>query len=128
METLNGQDLINSLKVYLPTDKKTKTKVRGFWKGGQGLCYDYIRKVRVKKEDLRYLKKHYKQECLFYTRRGRAYTWYNPNKVEELHNYRYFTYNRQTRGLKGFLKNLLANFGGFTIYIREGNYLAEVWL
>ena len=128
MVNLNGLDLKNDYKVYLPTDKQTKTKVRGFWKGSRGLCYDYIRQTRIREAELPWLKKRYKQECLFYTRRGKGYIWYNKNKVEELKYYRYFSYNRYTKGLKAFLQDILKTYGGFTVYIREQNYLVEVWI
>lgn len=117
----------NSLKVYLPTDKTDKTRVRGFWKGSSGLCYDYIRQIRVGADSLPHLKKRYKQDCLFYTRQGKAYIWYNKNKIEELRRCIYFSYDRYTRGLKTFLQDILKTYGGFTIYIREANYLVEVW-
>jgi len=127
MRTLNGAELINGYQVYLPTDKKTKAPIRGLWHSPSGLCYDYIRKTYIKGEQLGYLKKRHKQKCLFYTRRGRAYIWYSPSKIEELKRWRYFAYNKQTRGLKVFLKDLLNTYGGFTLYIKQEQYLAEVW-
>jgi hypothetical protein len=128
MRTLNNLDLILDYKIYLPTDKTDKAKVRGFWRGANGLCYDYIHKFRVKKaEDLIWLKKRYKQEALFYTRQRRAYIWNSPNKIEELKHFRYFAYPTKTKGLKTFLKNILNSYGGFTIYLKEEQYLVEVW-
>lgn len=115
------------LKIYLPTDKKTKANIRGFWKGSQGLSYDYIRQTTARTDSLDRLKREHKQECLFYTRQSRAYIWHNPSDIKELKHYRYFEYNRHTKGLKGFLKDILKIYGGFTIYIREQNYLVEVW-
>ena len=115
------------LKVYLPTDKINKTNIRGFWKGERGLSYDYLRQVYITEGQQGYLIKRHKQEALFYTKKGRAYTWYNPRRVEERRFWTTFGYNKHTRGLKAFLKDILATYGGFTIYIREANYLVEVW-
>lgn len=117
----------NNLKVYLPTDKKIKTNIRGFWKG-ERLYYDYIRQTRIAEGQQRYLIKKNKQEALFYTRQSRAYIWYNKDKVEELRRYRYFAHPRQVKGLKSFLKGLLQTYGGLTIYIKDEQYLAEVWI
>jgi len=116
------------LKIYLPTDKKVKTNIRGFWKAERGISYDYIRQTRVSPEELSHLRKHYRQEALFYTRKSRAYVWHNEDKIEELKRCDYFGYDKHTRGLKAFLKDILARYGGFTIYIREANYLVEVWI
>ena len=125
--TLNGTDLLNSLKVYLPTDKRSKSNIRGFWKGQSGLCYDYIRQTRIKEGQQGFLQKRHRQEALFYTRKGKAYIWHSSRKVEELRRYRYFGHSKEVRGLKAFLKGILDSYGGFTLYVKETQYLAEVW-
>ena len=127
MKTLNRPDH-NELKVYLPIDKRSKANVRGFWRGSQGLCYDYIQQTRARIDSLDSLKREHKQECLFYTRQSKAYIWHNSKNIEELKHYRYFEYNRHSRGLKVFLKDILKTYGGFTIYVREQDYLVEVWI
>ena len=116
------------IKTYIPVDKREgKTRIRGFWKGSQGVCYDYLKQIDLEPCQLSYVKKHYKQEALFYREKGKAYIWYNLTRVEALKFQQYFSYDKQTRGFKDFLKDLLTKFGGFTIYIREQNYLIEVW-
>ena len=116
------------LKAYIPLDKRQgKASIRGLWKGSQGVCYDYLKRVNIEPSQLGYVKKHYRQEALFYREKGRAFIWYNTKKVETLKYQAYFGYDKHKRGLKAYIKALLKTYGGLTVYIRESNYLFEVW-
>lgn len=117
------------IKVYIPETKtkQGKASIRGLWKGGHGLCYDYLRRVDIEASRLRYVKKHYKQEALFYREKNKAYVWYGPRKIETLKHQTYFGYNKRERGLKAYIKALLKTYGGLTVYVREDNFLFEAW-
>lgn len=121
---------ITKIKAYIPV-KKTKTDkplIRGLWYSkGQGLCYDYINRVTIGKGLLKALQLKHKQEAIFYTRKGKGYIWYNKNREDTLKHCQYFAFDKGKRGLKNRLRGLLQDFGGVTVYIREKNYLFEVW-
>jgi hypothetical protein len=123
------------LQAYIPVKKtkQNKTKIRGLWYSTkQKVCYDYIRQVKVNRADIEALKQTYRQEAIFYRdigrllETGKAYIWYSKDKQEVLKWQAYFTHSGKA-GLKAFIKNLLKRYGGVTIYIKEGQYLCEVW-
>lgn len=118
------------IKVNIP-DKKTKqgkASIRGLWYSTKsGLCYDYLRKAKIEADSLGFVRRHYKQEALFYTEKRKAFIWYNTRKIEVLNHQTYFAYDRGKAGLKAYIKDILKRYGGLTIYIREQNYLIEVW-
>ena len=118
------------MKAYIPVKKtkQDKPKIRGLWLSDrQGVCYDYIRKADIVFEDLARLQRQYKQEAIFYTDKGRAFIWYNNRRIEQLKFYKYFAYNRDKTGFKAYIKDLLKIYGGVTIYIKERQFLIEVW-
>lgn len=118
------------IKAYIP-DKKTKqgkANIRGLWYSkAQGVCYDYLHKANIQIEQLEHIKRHYKQEAIFYTERRKGFIWYNTRRIEQLNNQAYFAFDRGKKGLKAYIKDLLKRYGGLTIYVREQNYLIEVW-
>ncbi len=116
------------VKAYIPIDKRQgKASIRGLWKGSQGVCYDYLKRISLEPCQLVYVKKHYRQEAIFYREKDKAFVWYNTKKIETLNRQTYFGYDKQTRGLKAFIKDLLKTYGGLTVYVREADYLFEVW-
>lgn len=116
------------VKVYIPLNKREgKASIRGLWKGSQGVCYDYLKRVDIEPCQLIYTKRHYNQEAIFYREKDKAFIWYNTKKVETLNHQAYFGYDRHKRGLKAYIKDLLKTYGGLTIYVRKQNYLFEVW-
>lgn len=122
--------LSKMIKAYIPEakTKQHKANIRGLWSSPKsGVCYDYLHKAKIEVEALPYIKKHYKQEAIFYTYRRKAYIWHNPKKIEALRYQTYYAYDKGTRGLKDYLKGLLRQYGGITVYIRQENYLIEVW-
>ena len=118
------------MKAYI-TVKKTredKPKIRGLWVSNkQGLTYDYIKKVSIEPRLLPVLQRAYKQEAIFYTEKSKAFVWYSSQKIEQLKYYRYFSYERGKAGFKVYIKGLLKVYGGLTIYIKEKQYLIEIW-
>ena len=122
------------VKAYIPIDKRQgKASIRGSWQSDkQGVCYDYLKRVNIEPCNLIYVKRHYKQEAVFYRDlkggfRSKAYIWHNSEKIETLKRQSYFEFDRQRRGLKRFIKGLLQTYGGLTVYVRESSYLFEVW-
>lgn len=118
------------MKAYIPQakTKQGKASIRGLWLSDkQGLCYDYLKKISIQASLLPALQRAYKQEAIFYKDKNCAFIWYNSEKIEQLRYYRYFAYDRGKAGLKAYIKDLLKLYGGVTIYIKEKQYLIEVW-
>lgn len=117
------------IKCYIPESKgKHKTNIRGLWLSeSQGLCYDYLRQSKIDKAELDKVKADYKQEAIFYQDKGKAYVYYNKAKQDTFKWVKYYSYKRKTKGLKGYLKDLLKLYGGLTVYVRTFDYLIEAW-
>lgn len=118
------------IKAYIPEakTKQHKASIRGLWYSTKsGVCYDYLHKENTELDALPLLKKKYNQEAIFYTQGRKAFIWYNTQNVEALRYQTYYAYNRGARGLKDYIKGLLRQYGGITVYIRQENYLIEAW-
>jgi hypothetical protein len=121
------------IKVFIPTDKKNKTSVRGFWRNDRGITfYDYLRikEFYLKTDKALYnnldnLKYTYSQEALFYVKNNKGYCFNDKYNIEELSNRIYTEVLRAN--LKTEIKEALRVYGGVTIY-KEGNkYFKEIF-
>jgi len=127
------RELINQKAVvYLPTSKRHKTTVRGFWKDSEGkTCYDYIYKRDVYGLDtdiLDSMLEMYKQDSIFYTV-DKAHI-YNGKEFINLDTRRETFVSKHNReGLRFYIKNLVKRLGGCTVYTNPSKdyYTIEYW-
>jgi len=132
------------IKILIPTDKKQKTKIRGFWYSQENkkIYYDYLKVLSLRfiygqgqnnfyaLKELQFLKNWHKQEALFFTSKhykelGKGFIYYEPSKVEVLSNRIYKEVKRQD--LKVTIKEALKQYNGCTIYNEAGRYYIEIY-
>ena len=119
------------IKVLIPQNKgRAKTSIRGFWQNDTGkIYYDYLRISNSFKNQLEYLKNKYNQEAIFYIYKGKGYIYNGLNKLENILNKRKFWIIEQGKILryKNFIKKIIKQYKGLTIYQEKGFYLLEVF-
>ena len=119
------------VKLYLPTVKTRKARVRGFWRNEEGkVYYDYLRTVIVNHKDLRRIRKETGEEALFYTYNDKAYIYSGgePTCLTTCQRYVYIKGVLSLSELKTQFKRLLKEYGGLTVYIKDNCYIVEVWI
>ena len=138
------------IKIFIPQDKtQGKADIRGLWRNDTGkLYYDYIKihtfntpfdnigynNIDLLKK-LSELKHRYNQEAIFYTCGGKAYIYYNNNKIDTLRYKISITVSRAE--LKQNIKHYLKLYGGITIEINKcfnytdkkyfNEYIMTIW-
>ena len=123
------------IKLIIPDKKgRIKTPCRGWYSG----VYDYnnVLELPYTLKDSYTLSRFYFyltrlkdkncQECLFYEYNGQGFIYYNSEKVLLLRNKKTL-YHYKFRGLKDFVKKLLLDYGGLTVYKDGDYYRAEIF-
>lgn len=125
------------IKVLLPSGKKVKSNIRGFWLDNGKIYYDY-HKIKHLNLSLVYnnrdkiyntlesLRVKHNQICLFFydTDRQIAGLFYNPSRVDYFKEGLTFKHSFLSKDL---LRYYLKRFNGFTIYNKKKYYKIEVW-
>jgi len=126
------------IKILIPQDKKQgKASIRGLWLNDNKIYYDYLKeeflnldidRINYKNRFYLYLeqiKKEYRQEAIFYNYKNKGYIYYNRDKIEVL-NHRII---KQVlfKNLRQEIKKALRQYKGITIYIKDNNYILEVY-
>ena len=116
------------IKVFIPTDKKVKSKVRGLWVNDKGkIYYDYLRIEKAEFNDLKLLQEDYNQEALFYisgnNRTKKIGCIYNKGDIGLLEHRIY----AEIKSLRAEIKEALKLYGGVTIYKKGNKYFKEVF-
>jgi len=118
------------IKVFIPTDKKEKTKARGFWQNDNGkIFYDYLNikefadypSYRV----IEALRVKYNQEAIAIIGNSLTLNIFYANRQEVLPHRIYKEVSRAD--LKVAIKEALRQFKGCTVYQEAGRYFIEVF-
>ena len=122
-----GQDC----NIYIPIKRgKNKTIARGFWQDKNIIYYDYIQSIardKINLKEIEKLKRDYRQEAIFYKIKNIGYIYYKKNKIDILQDRKIIKINKNFRGLKNRIKNILNKYNGLTIYKLTNCYIIEIF-
>jgi hypothetical protein len=115
------------INIYIPLvkSKRNKPSIRGLWKDGNKLYYDYISQESAQADDIDRLQKHYKQLAMFYESDGQGYIYTDKDNIIILKNKT--VYHADHKNIKRALKKIIAQYGGCTVYICKNGYTIEAW-
>jgi hypothetical protein len=116
-------------KVFIPTDKKNKSTVRGLWVNDKGkIYYDYLRIEHHSFLNPSVTAKEYNQEAIFYIKNEQGYCFDNKTKLTEVLNKKIiYDIGFDRHNLKGILKRALRDYKGCTIYQVANGYRIEAY-
>jgi len=126
------------INVFIPTDKKVKSAVRGLWRSDSGkVYYDYLRIQEIEGIDkknghsLAYyldpIKEKYNQEAIAYIKDNQLKIYFSINKIDTLTKKIVFDIGFDRHNLKGILKRVLRDYKGLTIYQVKEGYIIEAY-
>ena len=130
------------VKVFIPELKgRIKRDIRGFWVNSYNkVDYDYIKGVDypLSVEGLYYkgrfldyldnLKNYLKQEGIFFTKDNKGFIYTGRDSITELRGRNIWTVKAgELIKHRELLRELLRDYKGFTIYIKEGYFEVEVY-
>jgi hypothetical protein len=117
------------IKVFIPTDKKNKSVVRGLWVNDKGkIYYDYLKIQHHSFLNPSVSAKEYNQEAIFYIKNEQGYCFDNKTKLTEVFSKKIvFEIGFDRHNLKGILKRALRDYKGCTIYKVANGYRIEAY-